>query len=97
MVSFVTAEVVLALEYLNIQLKVIYRDLKPENILLTTTGHVKLTDFGLATLKKEREEKTFTVNVINFLSLLVLRNILHQKLSLKRVILLKLIYGHWAY
>jgi len=52
---------VLALEYLNTQLKVIYRDLKPENILLTTTGHVKLTDFGLATLKKENDEKTYTV------------------------------------
>ena len=60
-VKFVTAEVVLALEYLNTKLKVIYRDLKPENILLTTQGHVKLTDFGLATLKKEDDQKTYTV------------------------------------
>ena len=63
-VAFVTAEVILALEYLNYQLKVIYRDLKPENILLTTTGHVKLTDFGLATLRKEENIKNFTVFVI---------------------------------
>ena len=34
-VRFVTAEVVLALEFLNCNLKVIYRDLKPENMLLT--------------------------------------------------------------
>ena len=27
---------------------VVYRDLKPENILLETSGHIKLTDFGLA-------------------------------------------------
>lgn len=60
-VAFVTAEVVLALEYLNTQLKVIYRDLKPENILLTTTGHVKLTDFGLATLRREQNQLTYTV------------------------------------
>ena len=59
-VRFVTAEIVLALEHLNVNLRVIYRDLKPENILLTVDGHVKLTDFGLATMKKENE-KTFTV------------------------------------
>ena len=34
-VKFVAAEVVLALEHLNYELKVVYRDLKPENILLT--------------------------------------------------------------
>ncbi len=34
-VRFVSAEVILALEHLNHNLKVIYRDLKPENILLT--------------------------------------------------------------
>lgn len=33
----------------------IYRDLKPENILLTETGHVKLTDFGLATLRNDEK------------------------------------------
>jgi len=47
-VRFVVAELILALEYLNIKLKVVYRDLKPENILLTSEGHLKLTDFGLA-------------------------------------------------
>lgn len=34
--------------------------MKPENILLADDGHVKLTDFGLATFNKENE-KTFTM------------------------------------
>lgn len=40
-------EVALAMGHLH-SLGVIYRDLKPENILVDNTGHVVLTDFGLA-------------------------------------------------
>lgn len=45
---FYTTEVLLALEYLHNDLDVVYRDLKPENILVDSTGHIKLTDFGLS-------------------------------------------------
>ena len=45
---FYSAEVVLALEYLHEEMKVIYRDLKPENILVGEDGHIKLSDFGLS-------------------------------------------------
>lgn len=45
---FYAVEVLLALDYLHNQLNIIYRDLKPENILVDSTGHIKLTDFGLS-------------------------------------------------
>lgn len=45
--KFYTAEIGLALGHLH-GLDIIYRDLKPENAVLDKTGHVCLTDFGLA-------------------------------------------------
>lgn len=38
----------LGLEYLHDHLRIVHRDLKPENVLVSTTGHIKLTDFGLS-------------------------------------------------
>ncbi|KAL1875691.1 hypothetical protein VTK73DRAFT_9946 [Phialemonium thermophilum] len=44
---FYAAEMFCAVDALH-QLGYIHRDLKPENFLVDSTGHVKLTDFGLA-------------------------------------------------
>ncbi|XP_044155570.1 protein kinase C delta type-like [Bufo gargarizans] len=44
---FYAAELVCGIQFLHSK-GVIHRDLKPENILVAETGHVKITDFGLA-------------------------------------------------
>jgi len=44
---FYTAELILAIESIH-KLDCIHRDIKPDNILIDKTGHIKLSDFGLA-------------------------------------------------
>lgn len=46
--SYYIAQIIVALRYLHLNLKVIYRDLKPENCMLNLDGNLVLTDFGLS-------------------------------------------------
>ncbi len=47
--KFYASEVFLALEHIQ-SLGCCYRDLKPENVLIDEEGHIKIVDFGLATV-----------------------------------------------
>ncbi|EGD79535.1 AGC/PKG protein kinase [Salpingoeca rosetta] len=56
--KFYVACVVEAFSFLHNR-SIVYRDLKPENIMMTSTGYVKLVDFGFAR-KLSRGTKTWT-------------------------------------
>lgn len=47
----------MAFEYLHTY-KIAFRDLKPENLLISSTGFLKLCDFGFA---KVIDNKTYTI------------------------------------
>jgi len=59
--AFYMAEMVLALEHLHTNVRVVYRDLKPENCLLDSEGHLLLTDFGLSKVAVDDDDRCNSV------------------------------------
>jgi serine/threonine protein kinase len=57
---FYVVEIILAIEFLH-KNNMLYRDLKPENIMVDSSGHIKLTDFGLSKMFKKSNDKAFTI------------------------------------
>ena len=52
-VQFYSSQIIIVLDYLHNK-KIIYRNLKPENILINKNGYIKLFDFELAKIIKDR-------------------------------------------
>ena len=51
--QFYGASIMLAIQYLH-ERKFIFRDIKPENIIVKTNGYIKLIDFGMAKILKDK-------------------------------------------
>ena len=59
--KFYLAELVLSIESIH-KLDCIHRDIKPDNILIDSTGHIKLSDFGLAKVSEKIYENRLDIN-----------------------------------
>lgn len=70
---FYAAEVVCGLEHLH-QMGIVYRDCKPENILLDDTGHVRISDLGLAVEIPEGEMVRGRVGTVGYMAPEVIDN-----------------------
>jgi len=63
--KFYFAELVLAVESLH-KIGIVHRDLKPNNIMISSSGHIKLTDFGLsaqAVIKQKNREAFYNQSI----------------------------------
>ena len=75
-VKFFISCIILSLEYIH-QNNIIHRDIKPENLVSDDKGYIRLTDFGIAKVKKE-ENSTETSGTPGYMAPEVLNSQNHS-------------------
>lgn len=66
--SYYIAQIILALRYLHLTMKVIYRDLKPENCMLNADGNLVLTDFGLSKVSSDESSRHSMIGTAQYMA-----------------------------
>ena len=75
---FFICNILVALEYIHSQ-DIIHRDIKPENLVLDQNGYARLTDFGIAKRKSEKNKmKGDTSGTPGYMAPEVMRGIIHS-------------------
>ena len=75
---FFICNILVALEYIHSQ-DIIHRDIKPENLVLDKNGYVRITDFGIAKRKSEKNKmKGDTSGTPGYMAPEVMRGIIHS-------------------
>ena len=75
---FFICNILIALEYIHSQ-DIIHRDIKPENLVLDKNGYVRITDFGIAKRKSEKNKmKGDTSGTPGYMAPEVMRGIIHS-------------------
>ena len=68
-VAEVARQVLQGLVHLHKQLRVVHRDIKPSNLLLNSSGHIKLSDFGVSSQLSNSMSKCLSwVGTVTYMS-----------------------------
>lgn len=67
--GYITYQILIGLDYLHINKRIVHRDIKPSNILINSKGQVKISDFGVSSIVIDSMKgKETLVGTYNYMS-----------------------------
>jgi len=67
--GYITYQILVGLEYLHVNKRIVHRDIKPSNILINSKGQVKISDFGVSSIVIDSMKgKETLVGTYNYMS-----------------------------
>lgn len=67
-IAIITKQVLIGLQYLHQERRIIHRDIKPSNILLNFQGECKVADFGVSGQLEDSVAKNSFVGTVTYMS-----------------------------